>query len=189
MFGLGIKETMKKFDVQAKSMLELIGTSDCTDDGILSVGAEMKARIFKIRSTDLSVLENEDLAEWLDAFTNLNRVYTDPYKLITLSSRIDTSKNQQYWHQLRNGLKATRQDNLRAKLISEQLDRVVQVAQMTDAYSELNFYIMIFGNSIKEIRQKTHLLEVSDGDVLGLKSLTKNEVCELEFNLHNPNSR
>lgn len=112
----------------------------------MSVSHNLKARVFKLRSTDLSFLDDADLVDWLDAFTTLNRVYTDDYKYFTLSSRIDTSRNQQYWHWLRNNLGKGKQEALRARIISENLNRVVNVEQQADKYSELNFYIMILEN-------------------------------------------
>ena len=181
MLGFSAEEKAKKYDRQARSYLELLGTSNCTPDGIMSVAHNLKARVFKLRSTDLSFLDDEDLVKWLDSFTNLNRVYTDDYKYLTLSSRIDTSDNQQYWHWLRNNLGNSKQEALRARIISENLNRVVNVEQQTDKYSELNFYIMIFGKTTRDIKNKT--------GVLGLRSLDKQETQDLEFNLHNPNWR
>ncbi|QIA88633.1 hypothetical protein [Lactobacillus johnsonii] len=189
MLGFSAEEKAKKYDRQARSYLELLGTSNCTPDGIMSVAHNLKARVFKLRSTDLSFLDDEDLVKWLDSFTNLNRVYTDDYKYLTLSSRIDTSSNQQYWHSLRNNLGHSKQEALRARIISENLNRVVNVEQQTDKYSELNFYIMIFGKTTRDIRNKTHLIEAADNGVLGLRSLDKKETQDLEFNLHNPNWR
>ncbi|WP_278414521.1 hypothetical protein [Lactobacillus taiwanensis] len=189
MLGFSAEEKAKKYDRQARSYLELLGTSNCTPDGIMSVAHNLKARVFKLRSTDLSFLDDEDLVKWLDSFTNLNRVYTDDYKYLTLSSRIDTSDNQQYWHWLRNHLGNSKQEALRARIISENLNRVVNVEQQTDKYSELNFYIMIFGKTTRDIRNKTHLIEAADNGVLGLRSLDKQETQDLEFNLHNPNWR
>lgn len=189
MLGFSAEEKAKKYDRLARSYLELLGTSNCTPDGIMSVSHNLKARVFKLRSTDLSFLDDADLVDWLDAFTTLNRVYTDDYKYFTLSSRIDTSKNQQYWHWLRNNLGKGRQEALRARIISENLNKVVNVEQQADKYSELNFYIMIFGKSIRDIRNKTHLIQTADNGVLGFRSLNKQETQELEFNLHNPNWR
>lgn len=178
----------EELDKYAKSMLQIVGSSNCTPDGIMTVSHGLKARLLQLNSTDLSFLDDDDLADWLDAFTNMNRVYTDPYKYFSLSSRIDTSENQQYWHRLRSRLGTSYQERLRARLISENLDRVIQVEQQTDKYSELNFYVMIFGKSVRELRNKTHLLEVSDSNgTLGFRTLNYDETQELEFSLHNPN--
>ena len=90
---------------------------------------------------------------------------------------------------MRNNLGNSKQEALRARIISENLNRVVNVEQQTDKYSELNFYIMIFGKTTRDIRNKTHLIEAADNGVLGLRSLDKQETQDLEFNLHNPNWR
>lgn len=183
------KRKAKQIDKQARSTIELINSRNCKPDGIMTTKNGQKARLVQIATTDLTYLDDEDLAAWFDAFTDLNRVYTDPYQLISLSTRIDTSENQRYWHRLRNRLGNSPQERLRGRLITENLNRVIKVEEDADNYSEMNFYIKIFAHSTRELRQKTHLLEVSAGDQLGLKTLNFEQTREVEYRLNNPNSK
>lgn len=189
-FGLD-KESRQ--NLQAKSMVEFLGYSNVLPNGIIVRSDQSVARMLRVRSTDLVYLDKNTRDRYLDSFTNFNRIYTADYKIIIISSRMDTTDQLLYWRHLRNGIRnASKSGNTgnvaRMNLINENLQQITTLTRSTD-YFDINFYILIFANNEHDLDSKTQSALVADDGLLGLETLTKKETIKVLYQMNNLNSK
>lgn len=180
-----------KMNKRDRSIIDLIGFRACSPDGILYATDGTVARYLKVKSTDLFDLDDQTRLKYMDAFTNFNRTYTLDYKIVTLSSRIDTTEQQLYWRHLRERMHSgtTKQDAIRRRLINEYLAKVISLERNADAYSEVQFYILIFAKNTKNLKLNTRSARIAEQGMLGLEPLNYDETCDVLFRLNNLNSK
>ena len=144
-------------DARDQSIVEYLGYSNCSKDGILDLVDGTQARYLRVHSTDLYSLDDETRSKYLDSFTTFNRIYSNDYKIVVMSTRIDTSEQQQYFRHLKNGIRSpkTRYEKMRLRLVNEMLLQSVMLSRNTEDYSDVQFYIMIFLEKICTILELT----------------------------------
>lgn len=178
-------------DARDQSIVEYLGYSNCSKDGILDLVDGTKARYLRVHSTDLYSLDDETRSKYLDSFTAFNRVYSNDYKIVVMSTRIDTSEQQQYFRHLKNGIRSpkTRYEKMRLRLVNEMLLQSVMLSRNTEDYSDVQFYIMIFGEDLHDIRVNTRTAQFADQGLMGLRPLNYDETVKVLFRENNLNSK
>ncbi|WEV41272.1 hypothetical protein [Lactobacillus sp. ESL0681] len=185
-FGLD-KQSRK--DQQAKSMVDFLGYRNVFSTGEIVRANGAMARLLKVRSTDLVYLDKTTRDRYLDSFTNFNRIYTDDYKIIILSTRMDTTEQQLYWRHQRNSIRNNSADNAaRLSLINENLQQVTALTRNTD-YLDINFYLLIFAKDKHELELHTQSAIVADDGLLGLETLTRKQTKKVLYQMNNLNSK
>ncbi|TDM82450.1 hypothetical protein [Lactobacillus crispatus] len=187
-FGLD-KESRQ--DARDQSIVEYLGYSNCSKDGILDLVDGTQARYLRVHSTDLYSLDDETRSKYLDSFTTFNRIYSNDYKIVVMSTRIDTSEQQQYFRHLKNGIRSpkTRYEKMRLRLVNEMLLQSVMLSRNTEDYSDVQFYIMIFGEDLHDIRVNTRTAQFADQGLMGLRPLDYEETVKVLFRENNLNSK
>ncbi|CAM3194999.1 hypothetical protein SAMN04487792_1627 [Lactobacillus bombicola] len=190
-FGLD-KESRQ--DAKDKSIVEFLGYKNCSPDGILDAKDGTKARFLSVHSTDLYSLDSDTRAKYLDAFTTFNRVYAPDYKIVVLSTRTDTTDQQLYWQHKKNQLRKPKNkyDQMRLKLINENLFQAVALSRDTENYADVKFYFQIFGENRKDILTNTRNAYFADAQgqgLLGLKPLNYDSTVKVLFRENNLNSK
>ncbi|WP_103661068.1 hypothetical protein [Lactobacillus sp. HT06-2] len=187
-FGL---DKGSKQDARDQSIIEYLGYSSCSQDGILDLKDGTKARFLRVHSTDLYSLDGETRSKYLDSFTAFNRVYSNDYKIVVMSTRIDTSEQQQYFRHLKNGIRLpkTRYEKMRLRLVNEMLLQAVMLSRNTEDYSDVRFYIMIFGEDNHDIKVNTRTAQFADQGLMGLQPLNYDETVKVLFRENNLNSK
>ena len=178
-------------DARDQSIVEYLGYSNCSKDGILDLVDGTQARYLRVHSTDLYSLDDETRSKYLDSFTTFNRIYSNDYKIVVMSTRIDTSEQQQYFRHLKNGIRSpkTRYEKMRLRLINEMLLQSVMLSRNTEDYSDVQFYIMIFGEDLHDIRVNTRTAQFADQGLMGLRPLDYEETVKVLFRENNLNSK
>lgn len=178
-------------DARDQSIVEYLGYSNCSKDGILDLVDGTQARYLRVHSTDLYSLDDETRSKYLDSFTTFNRIYSNDYKIVVMSTRIDTSEQQQYFRHLKNGIRSpkTRYEKMRLRLVNEMLLQSVMLSRNTEDYSDVQFYIMIFGEDLHDIRVNTRTAQFSDQGLMGLRPLDYEETVKVLFRENNLNSK
>lgn len=178
-------------DARDQSIVEYLGYSNCSKDGILDLVDGTQARYLRVHSTDLYSLDDETRSKYLDSFTTFNRIYSNDYKIVVMSTRIDTSEQQQYFHHLKNGIRSpkTRYEKMRLRLVNEMLLQSVMLSRNTEDYSDVQFYIMIFGEDLHDIRVNTRTAQFADQGLMGLRPLDYEETVKVLFRENNLNSK
>lgn len=178
-------------DARDQSIVEYLGYSNCSKDGILDLVDGTQARYLRVHSTDLYSLDDETRSKFLDSFTAFNRVYSNDYKIVVMSTRIDTSEQQQYFRHLKNGIRSprTRYEKMRLRLVNEMLLQAVMLSRNTEDYSDVQFYIMIFGEDLHDIRVNTRTAQFADQGLMGLRPWDYEETVKVLFRENNLNSK
>lgn len=178
-------------DARDQSIVEYLGYSNCSKDGILDLADGTQARYLRVHSTDLYSLDDETRSKYLDSFTTFNRIYSNDYKIVVMSTRIDTSEQQQYFRHLKNGIRSpkTRYEKMRLRLVNEMLLQSVMLSRNTEDYSDVQFYIMIFGEDLHDIRVNTRTAQFADQGLMGLRPLDYEETVKVLFRENNLNSK
>lgn len=178
-------------DARNQSIVEYLGYSNCSKDGILDLVDGTQARYLRVHSTDLYSLDDETRSKYLDSFTTFNRIYSNDYKIVVMSTRIDTSEQQQYFRHLKNGIRSpkTRYEKMRLRLVNEMLLQSVMLSRNTEDYSDVQFYIMIFGEDLHDIRVNTRTAQFADQGLMGLRPLDYEETVKVLFRENNLNSK
>lgn len=178
-------------DARDQSIVEYLGYSNCSKDGILDLVDGTQARYLRVHSTDLYSLDDETRSKYLDSFTTFNRIYSNDYKIVVMSTRINTSEQQQYFRHLKNGIRSpkTRYEKMRLRLVNEMLLQSVMLSRNTEDYSDVQFYIMIFGEDLHDIRVNTRTAQFADQGLMGLRPLDYEETVKVLFRENNLNSK
>lgn len=189
-FGL---DKQSRQNQQAKSMVEFLGYCNVLPKGVIVRSDQSIARMLRVRSTDLVYLDKNTRDRYLDSFTNFNRIYTDDYKIIIISSRMDTTDQLLYWRHLRNSIRNNNQRGntgnvARLNLINENLQQITTLTRSTD-YFDINFYLLIFAKNEHDLDQRTQSALVADDGLLGLEPLTKAETIKVLYQMNNLNSK
>lgn len=176
----------------AKSMIEYLGYRALAPDGVLYLKDGSVARFLKIQTTDLFSLDLAGKNAFIDAFTDFNRTYTYDYKIVVLSTRIDTQAQQMYWRHLRMLVRqntTSKTDVIRLKLIRNYLSKMIQLERETVAYSDIQFYIMIFADSLKKLELNTRSAIYADPGKLNPRPLNRKDTEQVLFRENNLNSK
>lgn len=174
-----------------KSMLEYLGYRACSKHGVLYLKDGSVSRYLKVEATDLFSLDDDTRLKYLTGFTMFNRVFTPDYKIVILSTRIDTSKQQIYWRGLRmkSMSEKTKQAEIRGQLQRYYLQKVIDLEREADSFSDIKFYIQVFGNTKKQLKSVVKSAKFTDQGYLHLKEVDKDETAEVLYRLNNLNSK
>lgn len=180
----------EKLSKDEESMLSLLNYRSIDEEGILETKDGRFQRFLSVGTTDLYSLDRNDLAKYLDAFQLFNRVFTDEYKLVSLASRVDTSENQLYWRRLRgHSTNNTPQDQMRNRIQSENLAALINIERESDNYKELLFYIIIYSDNKKNLKQLSSSVQTADGGFLGINPVGMEATIDTVYKLNNMNSK
>lgn len=174
-----------------KSMLDFLGYRACTKNGLLYLKDGSVSRYLKVEPTDLFSLDDETRVKYLMAFTMFNRVFTPDYKIVILSTRIDTSQQQIYWRKLRtiNMINKPSKSDIAARLQRYYLNKIINLEREADSYSDINFYIQVFADNKKDLKSVVKSAKFADQGYLHLREIKKKETGEVLYRLNNLNSK
>lgn len=174
-----------------KSMLSFLEYRACSKNGVLYLKDGSVSRYLKVEPTDLFSLDDDTRYKYLTAFTMFNRVFTPDYKIVILSTRIDTSQQQLYWRGLRmnNISEKSGQAQIRSELQRYYLSKVINLEREADSYSDINFYIQVFADNKKELKSVVKSAKFADQGYLHLREIDKKETGDVLYRLNNLNSK
>ncbi|MDT9590674.1 hypothetical protein RON43_05855 [Lactobacillus gasseri] len=174
-----------------KSMLDFLGYRACTKNGLLYLKDGFVSRYLKVEPTDLFSLDDDTRVKYLMAFTMFNRVFTPDYKIVILSTRIDTSQQQIYWRKLRtiNMINKPSKSDIAARLQRYYLNKIINLEREADSYSDINFYIQVFADNKKDLKSVVKSAKFADQGYLHLREIKKKETGEVLYRLNNLNSK
>lgn len=187
MFGLSNRQAQKA--ASEEDFLKLLGYKNCENDGILTRVNDTVSRFVRVQSTDLFSLDAESLSKWISGFTLLERTFLKPHKLITVTTRVDTSQQQQYWQRLSQDVGMSDQERTRLRLINENYRRLQNIERNSADYMDKYYLFQLFAENKSLIRQQTRSLFIATGNAFQLETLTRDETEEVLKRIFNMNSR
>lgn len=186
------------FSSDTKSLVELFPYKTIAEDGLIKDKNDKYQRVLKIGVSDLESLEQDELNKYIDKFSYCLRIMMGSLKIINISTPTPIEKNVAYWDEL---IKDTRTEIAQLDVESPfyqteiySLERTLEM--QTEAYarllfistlSEMNFRLVLYSESIKEIEQKTDMLIRAGGKELGFVKASKEEVEQMTYKLNNMN--
>lgn len=173
-----------------ESVLSLLKYKRCSEDGILVTRENTYQQFLQIRTNDLDSLNESELTEMLDAMTDTARTYVDDLKLKVLTSKTDTTKQQEYWH--RNMKKANEkllmnfQDKASQSNKQVSLENIQRLKTVEQTRPDLNFYFVIFAKDENELTRKRRLL-MRTANSYRLAPLNKKQTEQVLYRCNNMN--
>lgn len=194
-----IKKSMSDFfSSSTESIIKLFPYKSIADDGLIKDKNDLYQRVLKIGVSDLESLEQDELNKFINKFAYCLRISMGSMKILNIATPTPVEKNLNYWDER---IKDTRIDISRLDPESPFYESTIYGLERTlemqsEAYSrilfistlsEMNFRLIIYSESIKDIEQKADMLIRAGGKELGLVKATKDEVEQMVYKLQNMN--
>lgn len=175
---------------QDVSTIDLLKYKRCNDDGVLITKEDTFQQFLKIRTNDLDSLNKSELTDMLDGMTNTARTYTDDVKLVVLTSKTDTTIQQEYWRnnmkQAQNELLTNLGDPAMQSNKQVSLENIQRLKEVELKRPDLNFYFVIFASEINDLHRKKRLI-MRTASSYRLRPLLRNETEHVLYRLNNMN--
>lgn len=175
---------------EERSILDLFPYKSCTPEGVLLTNEDHYQRYYRVASTDVEGLNDQEKVERMNQLTALMRIYVPALKLITLTTETDLSEQIVGKRQLleKNRLEQISGKNLRQLRKYEQKikEEIYELKKAEQERPDLSFFFVIEGKTLNELIMRNKQLLRSSG-VLGLKPLLKKEVITILRRINNMN--
>lgn len=175
-----------------ESVVSLLNTKRVTPSGYVVDDDDHYRAYFKVRSDDLDALADFDKLTWMDSFAQMVRTYTGDMKLLTATTRVDTSSQQLYYRQhliaagrhlnKRLSGRELRYWQARQHLASEVVNRCENISRVV---GDLNFYLIIFTETESAMKNATKLLLRSGGSTFRLQLVTGDDLKAINHRVAN----
>lgn len=138
-----------------------------TKDGYLVDKNNQLQAFLRVKSNDLQSLNQADLEKLIDGLTTINRVYTEPFKILSTTYPSDTSVQQRfvqekinrYRKQLVVGNITDRERKIIEKKRFRAMEELRRVKWVEDELKELAFFIVVYGKGISEIKESVRSMK------------------------------
>jgi len=179
------------------SVSEIMPYKRISDKGYVVDRNDAYQGILKVKTSDLQSITLDDLERHIGRYTDLHRVYVEPFQKISMSSPTQTKAQQIFWKQkvasyqmalAEPGLLVSERNKLttRLRLAGEAYRRVVAVEKVLP---ELAFYFVIYGQTEREIESNMSDMIRLGGRELGLQHVSDQaEIEKILFQLLNMNT-
>ncbi|MDT2227872.1 hypothetical protein [Enterococcus faecalis] len=178
------------FKSKDMSILDTLPFKSCDESGVIRTKNDTYQRYLQIKTNDLDSLNDNELAEMLDSLTNACRTYVDDVKIIALTNKTDTSVMQAYWRkQMNNAQEQLLKNPLDVEAASNKqvsIENIQRLQRIELERPDLNFYYVIYADSVKELERKERLLK-NKASAYRLKSLNKAETTTVVYRCNNMN--
>lgn len=179
---------------QDKSGIDLMPYKKVLKDGVILTKEDTYQAFFKVKTTDLTSLSDDEFKRIVNKLTYLNRVYLEPYKIYSLTYPTDTIQQGLYWkHRIQEAKREllNNEDRYRERYLKWNLklsyDNLTRV-ELVETLPELMFVIVVYGKTQKELKNQADIMKQAGGKELGLQRLETEECENIIQKLMNPNS-
>lgn len=173
-----------------RSILDLFPYKSCSDQGILLTKENRYQRFYRVISTDVEGLNEQEKVERMDQLTIVMRTFVKNIKLISLTTETDLSEQITQKRQLLNKNRLEQMQNKQLRQLRKYEKKIVEeIEELKRAELErpdLSFFFVIEGKDIKELSNQNRQLLRASG-VLGLKPLPKKELIKILYRMNNMN--
>jgi len=176
---------------------EIIPYKRITGKGFLVDRNNGHQGILKVKTSDLQSISQDDLQRHIDRYTDLHRVYVEPFQKISMSSPTQTKAQQIFWKQkaasyqkalAEPGLSTSERQRITTmlRLAGEAFRRVTAVEKVLP---ELAFYFLVYGKTEREVESNMADMIRLGGRELSLQHVSDPvEIEKILFQLMNMNT-
>lgn len=175
---------------EERSILDLFPYKSCTEEGVLITKENRYQRYYRVVSTDVEGLNDQEKVERMNQLTMVMRTYVPTIKLVSLTTETDLTEQIVQKRQLLEknrfeqslGKKLQQLRKYEKKIVEE----IQELKRAEQERPDLSFFFVIEGKSIKELQSRNRQLMRSSG-VLGLSPLYKKELIKILYRMNNMN--
>lgn len=182
------------------SIINLIPYKSCSEDGVVrktnilyqnSPDKDLYQVFLSINTTDLESMTDDELARWADSYTRINRIYSEPLKLISMARKTKVTQPIKFWKNSQaNSARriASRKDIDESRVINRIALETLQILrEMERNDTDLKFYFVVTGKTLEALMTQIRIIKGAGGPILGLMVQNKKEVTPIITRLMNMN--
>lgn len=175
---------------EERSILDLFPYKSCSEEGVLLTSEDRYQRYYRVASTDVEGLNEQEKVERMDQFTAVLRTYVPSLKLASMTTETDLSsqiqEKRQQLQKLRLELTQGKKIQLLRKYEKKIREEIEELKKAEQERPDLSFFFVIEGKDKKELMSRNRQLIRSSG-VLKLKPLYKKELIKILYRMNNMN--
>jgi hypothetical protein len=177
---------------EERSILDLFPYKSCTEEGVLITREDHFQRYYRVVSTDVEGLNEQEKLERMNQLTTVMRTYVPTIKLVSLTTETDLTEQIVQKRQLldKNRMEQSlgRRNLQRLKKYEKKLvEEIQELKRAEQERPDLSFFFVIEGKTIKDLQTRNRQLMRSSG-ILGLKPLyKKKELIKILYRMNNMN--
>lgn len=173
-----------------RSVLDIFPFKRCSSEGVLVTNQDKLQRYFRIASTDVDGLNEQEQLQRMNQLTTVMRTYVPGLKLTSLTTETDLSSQisdkRKLLQKNRLAQAAGKNIQLLRKFERKLVEEIEELKQSEKEKPDLTFFFVIEGKNSKEIMTKSkQLLRVSG--VLQLKAQNKEQLIPILYRMNNMN--
>lgn len=173
-----------------RSIMDILPYKRCSKEGVLVTCRDTLQRYFRIASTDVEGLNEQEQVQRMNQLTTVMRTYVPDLKLISLTTETDLSEQITDKRRLlqKNRLAQATGKNMQLLRRYERIlvEQIEELKHSEKEKPDLTFFFIIEGKSPKEILARSkQLLRVSG--VLQLKAQNKKQLIPVLYRINNMN--
>jgi len=173
-----------------RSVLDIFPYKRCSKEGVLVTNQDQLQRYFRIASTDVDGLNEQEQVQRMNQLTTVMRTYVPGLKLTSLTTETDLSDQistiRKRLQKNRFAQAAGKNMQLLRKYERKLVEEIEELKQSEKEKPDLTFFFVIEGKNSKEIMNKSkQLLRVSG--VLQLKAQNKDQLIPILYRMNNMN--
>ncbi|EPY6472546.1 hypothetical protein ACWO4B_003243 [Clostridium sporogenes] len=179
---------------QDKDITDILPYKKVLEDGTIITSEDTYQAFLKVKTTDLTSISEGEFVRIVNKLTYLNRVYLEPFKIISLTYPTEVIEQAIYWkhritcakRELLNNKKEYLEKYLKwnLKLAYDNYSRIEFVSTLP----ELMFSIIVYGKTQKELKNHVEIIKQAGGKELELELHKKKEATNIIKKLLNMNS-
>lgn len=150
----------------------------------------------QVKTADLVSMKESDLNRVISQLTSICRVYSEPFKIMSMTYLTETSTQQSYWKGRINKYRRIllsnelplKEQNRYETMLRLAMDNLRRVTWIEENLTELTFFIVVYGKSEKEI--ETHVRDMIrfGGKQFNLRQVKQSKLEDIIFRLNNMNT-
>ncbi len=178
------------------SFAKIVPYKRTTKEGYLVDRENEYQAYLRVKTGDLVSMNNTDLNRVISQLTSISRIYTEPFKILSMTYSTETTDQQRYWkskitHYRRTLLSENISEKERNRYSMMQklaMDNLRRATWVEDSLSELTFFIVVYGKSTKELETRIRDMVRLGGKQFDLKQIDRNNLEDIIFRLNNMNT-
>lgn len=177
-----------------KDISNVLPYKKSTKEGILVTRNNTYQALLKVKTTDLTSISEENFRRMVNKLTYLNRVYLEPFKIISLTYPTEVMDQISYWNyrissakrEIMNNQDPKKETYLQwnLKLARDNYSRIEFVSTLP----ELTFCIIVYGDTLKEVTNRINVMKQAGGREFELEQLEQKETDSIVAKLLNMNT-
>ncbi|WP_430051083.1 hypothetical protein [Niallia taxi] len=177
-------------------IIDIMPYKRVTKEGFLIDKQNEYQAYLRVKTNDLVSMNNSDLNRMISQLTSICRVYTEPFKILSMTYSTETSKQQMFWKSRINKYRRVLMaDNVpESEMIRHEVmlrlavDNLRRVTWVEDNLTELTFFIVVYEKSQKELELRVRDMTRLGGKQYDLQLVDRDNIENILIRLNNMNT-